>query len=60
MEVGRYDVDGQYAGCGSEGALVMGRGALVGEVWDWLVQTTFVFVVKMPVYVCPRASLWVA
>jgi len=23
------------------------------------IQTTFVFVVKMPMYVCPRASWWV-
>ena len=30
------------------------------EVWGWLIYATFVFVVKMPMYVCPQSSWWAA
>jgi len=31
----------------------------MGEVWGWVIQTAFVFVVKVLVYVCSHSSWWV-
>jgi len=53
--VGGYDVDGVLRSNSEKLELV--GGGLVCQVWGWLVYTTFVFGMKMPVHVCPHS--WV-
>jgi len=54
VKKGGYDVDGVLSSNPETLALV-GRG-LVCQILGWLVNTTFVFVMKMPVHVCLHSS----
>jgi len=47
-------------GKGARGFLGKELVGSLGEVWGWRIHATFVFVVEMPVYVCPHSSWWVA
>ena len=58
VEVGRHNVDGMLS-ADSKDLQFIGE-KLVGGVRDWLMHTTFVFVMEMPVYVCPHLSLRIA
>ena len=31
----------------------------MSEIWGWFIHAAFVFVVKMPVYVCAHSSWWI-
>jgi len=31
----------------------------MSEIWCWFIHAAFVFVVKMPVYVCSHSSWWI-
>jgi len=52
--VGVYDVDGVLRS--NPEKLESVGGGLVCQVQGWLVHTTFVFVMKMPVHVCLHSS----
>ena len=52
VEVGSNKVDGMLSADSKDLQFIEER--LVGGVWDWLMHTTFVFVMEMPVYVCPH------
>jgi len=56
VKLGRYNVNNMLCPDPKEFWLVRAR--LMSEIWGWVIHAAFVFVVKMPMYVCSHSSWW--